>query len=354
MIVPGSTIGILGGGQLGRMLAIAAASMGYRVHIFAPDEELPAGDVAAEITRASYTDRAALEAFAASVDVVTLEFENVDAASVALLANLVPTRPGARALEIAQDRVAEKEFFVSLGGRVAPYRAVSSLADLEAAAYEIGAPGILKTRRFGYDGKGQARIDADASLDEAWVNIGERPAIYEGFVDFEAEFSLLLARAKNGETVAYPAVHNVHGGGILERSAIPAPPLVAAQVAEAEALARTAADALGYVGLLTLEFFAGNDGPVVNEMAPRVHNSGHWTIEGAHTSQFENHIRAICGLPLGDPRLSARGVSMQNLVGDAVHDWARILADPRAHLHLYGKSEVKPGRKMGHVTWLED
>ncbi len=354
MIPPGSTIGILGGGQLGRMLAMAAASMGYRVHIFAPEAELPAGDVSAAVTRAAYTDRAALEAFAAAVDVVTVEFENVDAESLDFLESRVPTRPGARALRIAQDRLAEKDFFTSLGGRAAPYRAVSSLAELEAAVREIGTPGILKTRRFGYDGKGQVRINADTALDAAWADIGENPSVYEGFVRFESEFSILLARAEDGSSAVYPAPRNTHESGILALSQAPADPAIAAHVEEAAAMARKVADALSYVGLLTLEFFACADGPVFNEMAPRVHNSGHWTIEGARTSQFENHIRAICGLPLGETGLSARAVRMKNLIGAEANDWAAILADPRAHLHLYGKSEVKPGRKMGHVTWLED
>jgi len=354
MIPPGSTIGILGGGQLGRMLAMAAASMGYRVHIFAPEAELPAGDVSAAVTRAAYTDHAALEVFAAAVDVVTVEFENVDAASLEFLESRVPTRPGARALRIAQDRLVEKDFFTDLGGRAAPYRAVSSLAELEAAVREVGTPGILKTRRFGYDGKGQVRIDADTPLDAAWADIGGNPSVYEGFVRFDAEFSILLARAEDGSSVVYPAPRNMHESGILALSEVPAPAPLAAHIEDAAAMARKVADALSYVGLITLEFFACADGPVFNEMAPRVHNSGHWTIEGAHTSQFENHIRAICGLPLGETSLSARAVRMKNLIGEDADDWAAILADPRAHLHLYGKSEVKPGRKMGHVTWLED
>jgi 5-(carboxyamino)imidazole ribonucleotide synthase len=354
MIPPGSTIGILGGGQLGRMLAIAAASMGYRVHVYAPEAELPAGDVAAAVTQAAYSDLRALDAFAATVDVITLEFENVPVDTVRHLAARAIVRPSARALEIAQDRLAEKDFVTGLGGRAAPYRAVSCLADLEAAVRDLGPRGILKTRRLGYDGKGQVRIDAATALTSAWAAVGEAPSIYERVVDFDAEFSVLLARDDSGASVAYPVPENVHSAGILARSMIPASDAVAPHVAAATAMARTVADALDYVGVICLEFFACAGGPVFNEMAPRVHNSGHWTIEGARTSQFENHIRAICGLPLGEAALSARGVRMENLVGDAVHDWVRILADPRAHLHLYGKSEVKPGRKMGHVTWLED
>lgn len=352
MIPPGSTIGILGGGQLGRMLALAAASMGYRVHILAPEPELPAGDVAAQVTRADYTDRAALDAFAAAVDVVTFEFENIDVDAVRYLGGRALVWPGANALEVAQDRLAEKTFVAGLGGRTAPYRAVTSLAELHAALGALGTPALLKTRRMGYDGKGQVRIDRAADAADAWAAIGEAPALLEGLVAFDAEFSVLLARARGGEVVVYDVPHNEHVHGVLDCSRVPAPASVARHAAAATGLARAVADALGYVGVLTLEFFATADGPVFNEMAPRVHNSGHWTIEGARVSQFENHIRAVCGLPLGSTTLTAPAVRMTNLLGEAVHDWAQILADAGAHLHLYGKSEVKPGRKMGHVTWL--
>ncbi len=352
MIAPGATIGILGGGQLGRMLALAAAAMGYRIHVLAPEAELPAGDVAAEVTRAAYDDVAALDAFAAAVDVVTYEFENVPVATVAHLAARVPVRPGARALEVAQDRLAEKTFVARLGGTPAPFRAVASLADLHAALVDVGTPAILKTRRFGYDGKGQARIATPGDAAAAWAATGGAPAVVEAMVAFDGEFSVVLARGSDGATVVYDVPHNVHVDGILDTSTVPAPPAIARHAPAAIALARRAADALDYVGVLTCEFFACRAGPVFNEMAPRVHNSGHWTIEGARVSQFENHIRAVCGLPLGPTALTAAGVTMTNLLGDAVHDWATILADPAAHLHLYGKSEVKPGRKMGHVTRL--
>jgi 5-(carboxyamino)imidazole ribonucleotide synthase len=352
MIPPGATIGILGGGQLGRMLALAAANMGYRVHIFAPDAEQPAADVAAAATRADYGDAAALAAFARSVDVVTFEFENVDVAAVRALAALVPVHPGPASLEVAQDRLAEKQFVASLGGQPAPFAAVSSRADLDAALARIGTPAILKTRRMGYDGKGQARIMASADADAAWAALGGQPAVLEGFVHFTHEFSVILCRGADGEVVSWPVPHNVHEGGILAQSDVPAPPEIAAQAETAAGLARAVAEKLGHVGVLTCEFFATPAGPVFNEMAPRVHNSGHWTIEGARASQFENHIRAICGLPLGSPDLTAPAVRMRNLLGEDVHDWAAILADRRAHLHLYGKSAVKPGRKMGHVTWL--
>ena len=352
MFPPGATIGILGGGQLGRMLALAAASMGYRVHVLAPEAELPAGDVAADVTRADYTDLAALDRFAAAVDIVTFEFENIDTAAIRHLADQVAVHPGAASLEIAQDRLAEKRFVESLGGRPAAYRAIDSRADLETAIAALGCPCILKTRRFGYDGKGQARIDAADGADAAWAAIAGKPAILEAWVPFTHEFSVVLARGHDGETVVWPVPHNIHRGGILDTSRLPAPPEIAALADEAMALARKVADVLGHVGVLTLEFFATPDGPRFNEMAPRVHNSGHWAIEGARASQFENHIRAVCGLPLGSTELTAADIVMKNLLGEDVHDWRDLLADRRAHLHLYGKSEVKPGRKMGHVTWL--
>ncbi len=346
MIPPGSTIGILGGGQLGRMLALAAANMGYRVHVFAPEAELPAGDVATFVTRAAYGDTAALDAFAAVVDVVTYEFENVPVAAVEWLAARVPVRPDMRALDVAQDRLAEKTFIAYLGGVTAPYLAVASCDELVAALDAVGTPAILKTRRLGYDGKGQVRLAVRAAAAAAWAAFGE------GMGAFAGEFSVILARGHDGAMTVYDTPHNRHVGGILDRSDVPAPPAIARDSAEAIALARRVADALDYVGVLTLEFFACDDGPVFNEMAPRVHNSGHWTIEGARVSQFENHVRAVCGLPLGPATLTAPVVTMTNLLGDAVHDWAALLADPGAHLHLYGKSEVKPGRKMGHVTRL--
>ncbi len=352
IIEPGATIGILGGGQLGRMLAIAASQLGYRSHIFAPEKNPPAADVAAVMTRADYADHDALRGFAAEVDVVTYEFENIDAGPVAALAQWTTLRPSVRALEVAQDRLAEKDFIAGLGGRPAPYRAVTSRAELAAALDDIGTPAILKTRRLGYDGKGQARIMTPADTDAAWQAIGGRPAVLEGFVRFEREFSILLARNPDGQIAVWDAPDNEHNSGILARSTVPAGPLVQSQANEARALARAVAEALDYVGVLTLEFFASEAGPVFNEMAPRVHNSGHWTIEGARTSQFENHIRAICGLPLGAVDLVATRVEMLNLIGGDGHDWRDILTDPNAHLHLYGKGEARPGRKMGHVTRL--
>lgn len=349
MIPPGETIGILGGGQLGRMLAMAAARLGYRVHIFAPETDSIAADVAAQFTCAAWDDQAALTRFAADCAVVTYEFENVPVGPLKALGG-IPLLPGAHALEVAQDRLSEKRFVEGLGGRPAPFAAVDTAEDLERALDTIGSPAILKTRRDGYDGKGQWRIMSDHEAEG--IRLGDQPLVFEGFIDFSHEFSVILCRAQDGSVVFWDSAENVHKGGILDRSVVPAGPEVAAQVPATRELAGKVAAALDYVGVLTLEFFATKDGPVFNEMAPRVHNSGHWTIEGALTSQFENHIRAICGLPLGDPALAAKGVEMWNLIGDEAHDWAPILSDPRNHLHLYGKAAARPGRKMGHVTRL--
>jgi 5-(carboxyamino)imidazole ribonucleotide synthase len=351
-IRPGSTIGIIGGGQLGRMLAVAAAQLGYKCHVYAPDEAPPAAEVSGRFTRGAWDDEEALTRFGRSVDVATYEFENIGAGPLAALAAEAPLFPPRRSLEIAQDRLTEKEFAAELGGRPGPFAAVDDQAGLDAAVGKIGTPAILKTRRFGYDGKGQARVAAPADAGAAWETVGGAPSILEAFVDFEAEFSILLCRTQDGEAVTWPAPRNRHSGGILERSEVPAGPKLAPQIAEAEGLARRVADALGHVGVLTLEFFATADGPLFNEMAPRVHNSGHWTIEGALTSQFENHIRAICGLPLGPTDLIVPRVEMWNLVGSDVEKWLDLLADPGAHLHLYGKDIARPGRKMGHVTRL--
>jgi 5-(carboxyamino)imidazole ribonucleotide synthase len=352
IVAPGSTIGIIGGGQLGRMLALAAAQLGYRCHVYAPDETGPAALVAARFTQGAFEDEAALTAFAAEVAVATYEFENIPTGPLAAIAARVPVHPPIAALEIAQDRLAEKAFIRRHGGRPAPFMAVDDRPGLDAALAEIGAPAILKTRRFGYDGKGQARIEKAGDADAAWESVRGAPCVLESFVPFDAEFSILLCRGADGEIVTWDAPLNRHEGGILVSSDVPAGPAFAPAIAEAEALARRAADALGHVGMLTMEFFAVGGEAVFNEMAPRVHNSGHWTIEGALTSQFENHVRAICGLPLGATGLVVPRVAMENLVGDQVETWRDILADPAAHLHLYGKDEPRPGRKMGHVTRL--
>ncbi len=348
MIPPGETIGILGGGQLGRMLAMAAAQLGYRSHVYSPEAECIAADMCGMFTNARWDDAAAMAEFAADCAVVTYEFENVPVAPLKALGGAV--LPSLQALEVAQDRVAEKRFVEALGGRPAPWLAVDTGEDLERALAEIGSPAILKTRREGYDGKGQWRIMTDHDADG--IVVAEQPLVFEGFVQFSAEFSVILARGADGAVVFWDSAENVHAGGILAHSAVPASAAVQAQVPAARALAAKVAGALSYVGVLTLEFFATAQGPVFNEMAPRVHNSGHWTIEGARTSQFENHIRAICGLPLGATTLTAPAVEMKNLIGAEAHDWAELLADPHNHLHLYGKAAARPGRKMGHVTRL--
>ena len=349
MIPPGETIGILGGGQLGRMLAMAAAQLGYRCHVYAPESDSIAAEVSAAFTCAEWSDTEAMARFAQDCAVVTYEFENVPVTPLMALGT-VPLRPHPRALETAQDRLTEKRFVHELGGTTAPYAPVDSRAELDEAVARIGVPGILKTRRDGYDGKGQWRIQSAADVDA--LDLPDQPLIYEGFVIFEAEFSVILCRGADGDVRFFDSARNTHDGGILARSVVPAGTPIDSQVAPARALAAKVAEALDYVGVLTLEFFATAQGPVFNEMAPRVHNSGHWTIEGAVTSQFENHIRAICGLPLGDTGLAAKAVEMRNIIGDAAEDWPTILADPGSHLHLYGKAAARPGRKMGHVTRL--
>jgi 5-(carboxyamino)imidazole ribonucleotide synthase len=349
---PGSTIGIIGGGQLGRMLAMAAAQLGYRVHILDPDLECCGGEVAAKLTVADYGDRAALADFAASVDVATYEFENVDAGPLEEVASRVAIFPPLSALRIAQDRVAEKNFAAQHGGTPALWASVENAAALPAAIAVVGMPSILKTTRFGYDGKGQARLASAKDDDAAWAAIGGGPAILEAMVSFDHEFSVLIARGQDGVTAIWDSAENVHRDGILATSTVPPHAAIVAQLPEARALAMRIVEALDYVGVLAIEFFASATGPVFNEMAPRVHNSGHWTIEGAFTSQFENHIRAICGLPLGETALVTDGVEMTNLIGDDVAGWPTLMAERGTHVHLYGKGEARPGRKMGHVTRL--
>jgi 5-(carboxyamino)imidazole ribonucleotide synthase len=344
---PGAVIGILGGGQLGRMLAMSAAQLGFRTHVFAPEADSVAAHVAPFFTCADWHDAQALAGFAQACDVITYEFENVPVAPLAALPQDL-LAPAPRALEVAQDRLREKTFVTGLGGRPAPFAEVGSVADIASAAVNIGLPGILKTRRDGYDGKGQWRI-ADAA-DGAGIAIPASGCVYEGRVAFACEFSVILVRARDGEVRFWDSPRNRHEDGILAHSELPAPAIVGEQLAEARALAQRVAEELGYVGVLTCEFFATADGPVFNEMAPRVHNSGHWTIEGAVTSQFENHIRAIAGLPLGDTASGSDTVVMDNLIGAEALDLAGHLADPAAHVHLYGKGEARAGRKMGHIT----
>ena len=347
IVPPGSTIGIIGGGQLGRMLSVAAAQLGYRCHIFDPHEHPCAADVAAEFTRAAFDDVAALRRFAAEVDVATYEFENLPVEPLKVLG--AKLRPGTRSLAVAQDRAEEKQFIEQSGGRVAPWRAVSSIADVEAAAAELGTPLVLKTRRYGYDGKGQTWLRSPDEAQQAWDSIGGEPAVAEAWVHFDAEFSVILARSADGDITLWDSPNNIHENGVLRLSTLPAGTSVEAHEDAAQAMATAIAEALDHVGVLTVEFFATQDGPAVNEIAPRVHNSGHWTIEGAETSQFEQHIRAICGLPLGLTIRTRQFVKMRNILGDEVHEWLEPLA-AGLHLHLYGKGEPRPGRKMGHVT----
>lgn len=349
MLPAGGTVGILGGGQLGRMLAMSAAQLGYQCHIYSPEDESVAAEVCAHHTQAAWDDAEALARFADACDVVTYEFENVPVAPLRAIQSKFA--PGLAALEIAQDRIAEKAFVADLGGQPAPFAAVNSPEELEAAIAAIGTPGILKTRRDGYDGKGQWRINS--ADDAAAIDLPDVPLVYEGFVSFEAEFSVILVRGRDGEVRYWDSAQNTHTSGILSFSELPASKAITSQVPAARELAAQIAAKLEYVGVLTCEFFATPHGPVFNEMAPRVHNSGHWSIEGAATSQFENHMRAVCGAPLGDTATRGTAITMRNLIGDDVDEAQAILSDPANHLHLYGKSEARDGRKMGHVTRVE-
>lgn len=344
-------LGILGGGQLGRMLAMAAARLGIDAHIYCPDADSPAARVSAAATVAAYDDEAALAAFAASVDAVTTEFENIPAATARFLAARVPVHPSAEALEIAQDRVAEKEFLNGIGIDTAPWRAVDALADLTAAVDAIGPRGILKTRRLGYDGKGQARLDGAGDAGAAFASMAGAPAVLEGFAAFEREISVIAARAVDGTVRCYDPGENRHSDGILRETRVPAAIDTATRDAALAMAGRIVAD-LDYVGVIGVEMFVMPGGALlVNEIAPRVHNTGHWTIEGCAVSQFEQHVRAVCGLPLGDPSRHSDAV-MTNLIGDDVDTLPALLAEPGAALHLYGKGDARPGRKMGHVTRL--
>ena len=348
MIAPGSTIGIIGGGQLGRMLAIAAAQLGYRTHIFDPHEHPCAADVAAYVTRAAFDDLTALRDLGRNVDVATYEFENLLVAPLDVLGPKL--RPSTRSLAIAQDRAREKAFIEGTGARVAPWCSVSSLGEVRSAVRDLCTPVVLKTRRYGYDGKGQAWVRSLEEAETAWNAIAGEPAVAEARIDFLAEFSVILARWEDGRHSFFDSPRNEHDQGILRRSTVPAGETIAAQVAEARQGALRIAEALDHIGVLTVEYFASAQGPLVNEIAPRVHNSGHWTIEGAVTSQFEQHIRAICGLPPGLTGLTRGGAVMENLIGSEVERWPDLAAERGAHVHIYGKSEARPGRKMGHVT----
>lgn len=345
---PGSMIGILGGGQLARMLALAAAPLGLKCHVYAPEKDSPAFQVSAAHTVAAYDDQVALKAFAAAVDVVTYEFENVPVDTVSFLETLRPVRPGSKALGVAQDRIKEKNLARQLGAMTADFSAVDSLADLEAAIMRQGVPGILKTNRFGYDGKGQAKIVSRGDVAAAWGVMKNQPSIYESFVNFECEVSVLVARSVDGKVACFDVTENVHRNHILHTSTVPAK-IPTELEAEAVFVAQRMAEALDYVGVMGVEFFVGHDVLYVNEIAPRVHNSGHWTQNACGVSQFEQHIRAVAGWPLGSTRRHS-DVVMTNLLGDEAHDWLRLAAEPGTALHLYGKAEARAARKMGHIN----
>jgi 5-(carboxyamino)imidazole ribonucleotide synthase len=349
---PGDTIGILGGGQLGRMLAMAAARLGLRCRVFSPDPDSPAFDVVLNATCAEYADVEALELFAADVDVITYEFENVPSASAMILAARRPVLPNRKILETTQDRLADKDFVRKLGIGTADYADVSSAASLREAIARIGLPAVLKTRRFGYDGKGQAIIRQGDDPDRVWEDLATKSAILEAFIPFEREISVIAARNAEGEVECFDVTENEHRDHILNISRVPAA-IPDALAAQARGVAEKIATALNYVGVLAVELFVvegpGSAKILVNEIAPRVHNSGHWTLDGASISQFEQHIRAIAGWPLGKP-VRHGPVTMTNLIGDEINGYEKWLSVPGATVHLYGKGPARPGRKMGHVT----
>ncbi|MEX3316781.1 5-(carboxyamino)imidazole ribonucleotide synthase [Sulfitobacter sp. PS-8MA] len=344
----GATIGILGGGQLGRMLSVAAARLGFRSHIFEPGANPPAADVAHAVTTAGYDDPRALEAFARACDIVTFEFENIPTEALDVVEAITPIRPGREALRISQDRLTEKTFLSDLGLQVAPFADVTDAASLKAAVAQIGTPAILKTRRFGYDGKGQARLKGADDLDAAWAEMNGAPSVLEGFVDFTAEISVIAARSSTGEVACFDPGENVHRDGILHTTAVPAK-ISNGQRTDAVLLAGRVLNALDYVGVMGVELFVTPQGLIVNEIAPRVHNSGHWTQNGCAIDQFEQHIRAVAGWPLGDGQRYA-DVVMTNLIGDDMDQVPDLARARDTAIHLYGKVEVKAGRKMGHVN----
>jgi len=344
----GATVGILGGGQLGRMLSVAASRLGLRTHVFDPAPNPPAGDVAHMVTTAPYEDNDALFAFASTVDVITYEFENIPTLTLDALEDHAPIRPGREALRVSQDRLVEKDFLRDLGLRTAPYRDVPDTAALADALADIGAPAILKTRRFGYDGKGQVPITAPDQGGDAVQAMAGAPAILEGFVDFTHEVSVIAARGLDGAVACFDPGENVHLGGILHTTTVPAR-LSPGQRSDAILIAANILNALDYVGVMGVELFVTAQGLVVNEIAPRVHNSGHWTQNGCAVDQFEQHIRAIAGWPLGDGKRFA-DVVMENLIGADMHRVPDLARDPATALHLYGKAEARKGRKMGHVN----
>jgi len=347
-LASGSSIGILGGGQLGRMLAMAAARLGFKTHIYEPSPMPPAADVATALTTAAYEDHAALAAFAASVDVITYEFENIPTAALDLLEALRPIRPGRRALAVSQDRISEKSFLASLGLKTAPWAEVTGPESLSTALARIGTPSILKTTRLGYDGKGQARIDTLAQAEAALASMAGSPAVLEGFIAFEREISVIAARGLTGEVAAYDPGENIHRSGILHSTTVPAR-ISQSQRSDAVLLAARILTALDYVGVMGVELFVTAQGLLVNEIAPRVHNSGHWTQQGCVVDQFEQHIRAIAGWPLGDGARFA-DVEMTNLIGSDIEMVPKLARESQTALHIYGKHETRSGRKMGHVN----
>jgi 5-(carboxyamino)imidazole ribonucleotide synthase len=348
-ILPGSVIGVLGSGQLGRMFAIAARRMGYRVHTFSPETDTPTGQVADVEIKAHYDDLIAVRGFASDVDVVTFEFENVPAATAQAAAECAPVRPGGSVLHVTQNRLREKTFLRERGFPVTPFRAVNAPEDLKAGLNEFGCPSVLKTAGFGYDGKGQTKITGAHQAEAALAAAGKQEMILEAWVDFACELSVIGARGIDGSFTHWGVIQNDHRNHILDVSIAPAdlPPEI---TREAIAIARATLEQLDVVGVLCVEFFLTSEGKLlINELAPRPHNSGHWTIDACVTSQFEQFVRAVCGLPLGSTTHQAPAV-MKNLIGDDVKAWREILGDPDSKLHLYGKAEARPGRKMGHVT----
>lgn len=351
ILPPGSMIGILGGGQLGRMTALAAGQLGYRCHVYDPDPGGPAAQVATQQTNSAYTDTVALNAFAATVNGVTFEFENVPVESAQHLARLVPVRPSAISLEVAQDRIIEKAFLNENGVTTAPYAVVETIEELQSALAQIGQPAVLKTARLGYDGKGQVIIGPENDPAEAFASLGAVRGVLEGWIDFDMEISVVVARGIDGNMAAFDPSENRHENHILKTSRVPAR-IPEELAAKAQDLAERIAVALDLVGLLAVEFFVTRDGQLLaNEIAPRPHNSGHWTMDACATSQFEQFVRAVCGLPLGSTARHS-DVIMTNLLGDEVNAWPDLLAEVNTHLHLYGKHEARPGRKMGHINRL--
>ena len=350
-LISGSTIGILGGGQLGQMLSMAAARLGFKTHIFEPSENPPASNVASKFTRAEYDDYDALKQFASSVDVVTYEFENIPTAALDIIETQSEIFPNREALKISQDRLIEKEFINKLGFKTASFCEVNSIEELIHAINQIGAPSILKTRRFGYDGKGQVKVQPSSKPEEIWKNLGEKALILEGFINFSSEFSVIGSRSKNGQISCFDPGENVHKDGILRTTTVPAH-LTNQQKTEAVLITAKILETLKYVGVIGIEFFLEKNSLVINEFAPRVHNSGHWTQNGCTVDQFEQHIRAITGWKLGNAERHS-DVIMENLIGDEIYKTNQLVEDGSIALHLYGKADVNPGRKMGHFNRIK-